>query len=59
MSLNYLLAGSLSLNPILCVLSLFLLLAWRVSGFYGVDRYLLPLLGTPWTGSLTFQKRGI
>ncbi len=56
MNLNYLLAGSISLNPILCVLSLFLMLAWRVSGFYGVDRYLLPLLGTPWTGSLAFQK---
>lgn len=52
MNLNYLLAGSVSINPILCVLSLFLVLAWRVSGFYGLDRYLLPLLGTPWTGSL-------
>jgi thiosulfate dehydrogenase [quinone] large subunit len=53
MNLNYLLAGSVSLNPILGVLSLFLLLAWRVSGFYGGDYYLLPLLGTPWTGPLT------
>lgn len=52
MNLNYLLAGSVSINPILGVLALFLLLAWRISGFYGVDRYLLPLLGTPWTGSL-------
>lgn len=56
MSMNYLLAGSVSLNPILCIFSLFLVLAWRISGFYGVDRYLLPLLGTPWTGSLAFNK---
>jgi len=25
-----------------------LILAWRVAGWYGVDRYLLPKLGTPW-----------
>lgn len=52
MNMNYLLAGSVSINPILIVLSAFLLLAWRISGFYGIDRYLLPFLGTPWTGPL-------
>jgi thiosulfate dehydrogenase [quinone] large subunit len=25
-----------------------LMLAWKVAGYYGLDRYLLPLLGTPW-----------
>ena len=25
-----------------------LMLAWKVAGYYGVDRYLLPMLGTPW-----------
>ena len=53
MNLNYLLAGAISINPILGLLALLLLLAWRISGYYGVDRYLLPFLGTPWTGSLT------
>jgi thiosulfate dehydrogenase (quinone) large subunit len=24
------------------------MLAWKVAGWYGLDRYLLPLLGTPW-----------
>jgi thiosulfate dehydrogenase [quinone] large subunit len=24
------------------------MLAWKVAGYYGVDRYLLPMLGTPW-----------
>lgn len=52
MNLNYLLAGAISTNPILGVLALFLILAWRVAGYYGVDRYLLPILGTPWTGRL-------
>ena len=48
MNVNYLLAGTISSNPILFVLSTWLVLAWRVAGWYGVDRWLLPRLGTPW-----------
>ncbi len=57
MNMNYLFAGSISINPILCTCSLLLVLAWRVSGFWGIDRYLLPLLGTPWTGSFASPSR--
>ena len=39
-NLNYLSAGSVSLNPVLLVLTIFLVLAWRISGYYGGDRYL-------------------
>lgn len=59
MNLNYLLAGTVSTNPILGFLALFLILAWRIAGHYGVDRYLLPILGTPWTGSLANQHRDV
>jgi hypothetical protein len=52
MNFNYLLAGAVSTNPILGVLALFVILAWRLAGYYGLDRYLLPILGTPWTGPL-------
>jgi thiosulfate dehydrogenase (quinone) large subunit len=48
MNMSFLLAGSSSSNPILFTLAIGLMLAWRVAGYYGVDRYLLPLLGTPW-----------
>lgn len=57
MNLNYLLAGTVSTNPILGFLAILLILAWRVAGYYGVDRYLLPLLGTPWTGSLAKEEK--
>jgi thiosulfate dehydrogenase [quinone] large subunit len=57
MNLNYLLAGTVSTNPILGFLALFIILAWRIAGYYGVDRYLLPLLGTPWTGSLRKKEQ--
>jgi thiosulfate dehydrogenase [quinone] large subunit len=59
MNMNYLLAGTVSTNPILGLLAIFLILGWRVAGYYGVDRYLLPLLGTPWTGSLTKTQEPI
>ncbi len=53
MNFNYLLAGAVSTNPIPGFLGILLILAWRVAGYYGVDHYLLPALGTLWTGPLT------
>lgn len=57
MNLNYLFAGTVSVNPLLGVLAVLVVLAWRVAGYYGVDRYLLPVLGTPWTGSLLKSRQ--
>lgn len=56
MNLNFLLAGAVSINPVIGVLALFLVLAWRIAGYYGGDSIVLPLLGTPWTGSLMHKK---
>jgi thiosulfate dehydrogenase [quinone] large subunit len=44
MSFNYLLAGSVSINPILLVLEIGLMLAWRIAGWWGGDRWVLPIL---------------
>ena len=48
MNMSFLLAGSASINPVLFTLAIGLILGWKVAGYYGVDRYLLPMLGTPW-----------
>lgn len=56
MNMNYLFAGTVSVNPLLFLLELFLILAWRVAGWYGLDRWLLPLLGTPWKPGKLFKK---
>lgn len=48
MNMSFLLAGSASVNPVLFTLAIGLILAWKVAGYYGVDRYLLPALGAPW-----------
>jgi thiosulfate dehydrogenase [quinone] large subunit len=60
MNLNYLLAGTSSTNPVLLLLGFLLVLAWKTAGYIGLDRYLLPILGTPWRGmkvSSTAQTR--
>jgi thiosulfate dehydrogenase (quinone) large subunit len=44
----FLLAGTTSTNPVLAVLGILLILAWKNAGYVGLDRYLLPALGTPW-----------
>lgn len=48
MNVNYLLAGTVSTNPILFVIATWIVLAWRIAGWWGLDRWALPLLGTPW-----------
>jgi thiosulfate dehydrogenase (quinone) large subunit len=55
MNLNYLLAGTVSINPILGMFGLFLCFAWRVCGWIGLDRWLLPYLGLPWKPGTLFQ----
>ena len=44
MNMLYLLAGSASTNPVMLILSLFLLMAWKVAGYYGLDRIVLPIV---------------
>ena len=48
MNMSFLLAGSASTNPVLFFLGVGLIVGWKVAGYYGVDRYLLPKLGVPW-----------
>lgn len=55
MNMNYLLSGTVSVNPILLFLSVFIVLAWRIAGWWGLDRWALPALGTPWRPGLVFQ----
>jgi thiosulfate dehydrogenase [quinone] large subunit len=48
MNWNFMMAGTASINPVLFTFSILLILAWKVAGHYGLDRVLLPRLGTPW-----------
>lgn len=49
MNMNFMLAGTVSSNPWMFGLTVFVILGWKVAGYLGLDRWLLPMLGTPWT----------
>ncbi len=57
MNLNYLLAGTVSINPVLGVFGLFLVISWRVCGWIGLDRWLLPAIGLPWHPGTLFNAQ--
>lgn len=48
MNWNFMMAGSASSNPMLFLIAVGLILAWKVSGYVGADYFLLRWLGTPW-----------
>lgn len=49
LNMSFMLAGTVSANPWMFALTVFIILGWKVAGHYGLDRYLLPMLGTPWS----------
>lgn len=53
---NFLMAGTSSTNPVLFTLGILLILAWKNAGYIGLDRWLLPLLGTPWRPGIAFRR---
>ncbi|MBI1297594.1 DoxX family membrane protein [bacterium] len=48
MNWNFMMAGSASSNPMLFVIALALIFAWKTAGYFGADFFLLRWLGTPW-----------
>jgi thiosulfate dehydrogenase [quinone] large subunit len=56
MNFNFMLAGSASVNPVFFLLQVLLILAWKVAGWYGLDRWLLPRLGTPWYRGSNWER---
>lgn len=48
MNWNFVMAGTASSNALLGLAALFLILAWKTAGWWGLDRFLLPRIGVPW-----------
>ena len=57
MNFSYIFAGTAGVNPLFIIISLVLIMAWRVAGWYGLDRVVLPKLGTPWQPGSAFWER--
>lgn len=57
MNWNFMMAGAASINPVLFTLSILVILAWKSAGWIGLDRWLLPRLGTPWEPGSAWRRR--
>ena len=53
---NFMMAGTASSSPVMFPLAVFLVLAWKIAGWWGLDRWILPALGTPWQPGTIFRR---
>jgi thiosulfate dehydrogenase (quinone) large subunit len=56
MNWSFIMAGSASTNGLLFAIATWLALAWRNAGWIGLDRWLLPAVGTPWKAGRLFNE---
>jgi thiosulfate dehydrogenase [quinone] large subunit len=56
LSMAFGLAGVAGVNPVFLFAEIMLILAWRNAGYVGLDRYVLPALGTPWHPGKVFKR---
>jgi thiosulfate dehydrogenase [quinone] large subunit len=57
LNMSFGLAGSAGVNPLFFLFDVLLILAWRNAGYWGLDRFALPILGTPWEKGTLFEHR--
>lgn len=59
LTMSFGLAGVAGVNPVFFLFEVLLILAWRNAGYIGLDRWVLPALGTPWRPGPVFQRRAV
>jgi thiosulfate dehydrogenase [quinone] large subunit len=47
MNASFILAGTADANPLMFIVAILFILAWRVAGYWGLDRWALPAVGVP------------
>jgi thiosulfate dehydrogenase [quinone] large subunit len=57
LNFSFVFAGTAGVNPAMILVSMLLILAWRNAGWYGLDRFVLPKLGTPWHRGELLERR--
>src|SRR5215210_4373248 len=57
MNASFLFAGTAGANPLMAMVGILLVLAWRVAGHWGLDRWILPAAGVPGAAGTLFHGR--
>lgn len=57
MNASFLFAGTAGANPRMAIVGILIVLAWRVAGWWGLDRWLLPAIGVPGARGKLFRGR--
>jgi thiosulfate dehydrogenase [quinone] large subunit len=57
LNIVYMFSGSAGVNPAFALVSIFLVLAWRNAGYFGLDRYALPMVRGRFHRGLAIQHR--
>jgi thiosulfate dehydrogenase (quinone) large subunit len=55
---NFMMAGTASTNPMMFVVAVGIILAWKIAGHLGADFFLLRWLGTPWSPGVEAKPLG-
>jgi thiosulfate dehydrogenase (quinone) large subunit len=58
MNASFIFAGTAGANPLMFILAILLIFAWRVAGYWGLDRWVLPAIGVPGYPGTLFRGRG-
>lgn len=56
LNMSFGLAGSAGVNPVFFLFMVLFILAWRNAGYIGLDRWALPMVGTPWQKGEIFAR---
>ena len=57
MNASFIFAGTAGANPLMFILAILLVMAWRVAGYWGLDRWALPAIGVPGYAGTLFRGR--
>lgn len=56
LSVNVLTTGAMSPGPDVFGLAMLLIVAWKTAGWIGLDRWLLPFAGAPWSSGFSLRS---
>jgi thiosulfate dehydrogenase [quinone] large subunit len=59
MNASFIFAGTAGANPLMFILAILLIFAWRVAGYWGLDRWALPAIGVPGYPGTLFRGRSV